>query len=134
MAFINFVEKLSVGNAVIDDQHKKLFSIINDLHGVMASGKARTAIYEILERLIDYTKTHFSSEQRLMVQYFYPDRKNHEAQHSELIRQVDDLKAKVQAGHITVTIETMDFLKKWLNNHILQTDKKFGEFLAGKGV
>jgi hemerythrin len=134
MPYIDFTEKLSVKNTMIDEQHKQLIAIMNDLHQVMAAGKARAAIYEILGRMIDYTKTHFTAEERLMAVYTYPERKSHEGQHAELIRQIDELKAKVQAGQIAVTIETMEFLKKWLNNHILNTDKKLGEYLGGKGV
>jgi hemerythrin len=134
MAFLDFTDKLSVKITVIDEQHKELIAIINDLHAAMSAGKGRIAIYDVLARLIEYTKMHFATEARLMVQHSYPDRKNHETQHNELIRQVDELNLKVQGGQISVTIETMDFLKKWLNNHILLTDKQFGVFLAGKGV
>ena len=134
MAFLNFTDKLSVKIGIIDEQHKILISIINDLHDAMVAGKGRIAIYDTLIRLIDYTKMHFAMEQRLMAQYGYPERKTHETQHQELVNQVDELDRKVKAGQTTVTIETMDFLKKWLNHHILQTDHKFGEFLVTKGL
>ena len=134
MAYLDFTEKLSVKVTIVDDQHKELIAIINDLHAAMGAGKGRIAIYDTLSRLIDYTKMHFSTEERLMTQYSYLDRKNHLAQHGDLIRQVGEISAKVQAGQVSMTIETMDFLKKWLNNHILLTDKQFGVFLSGKGV
>ena len=134
MAFLDFTEKLSVKISKIDEQHKELIQIINDLHTAMGSGKGRIAIYDILARLVDYTKMHFSTEERLMAQHRYPDQNNHEVQHSDLIRQVDVINRKVETGQVSVTIETMDFLKKWLNNHILLTDKQFGVYLSGKGV
>ena len=134
MAFLDFNDKLSVKIGIIDEQHKVLINIMNDLHEAMSAGKGKLAIYDTLARLIDYTKMHFAMEQRLMTQYVYPERKIHEIQHQELVKQVDELDQKVKAGRGTVTIETMTFLKSWLNNHILQTDRKFGDYLVSKGV
>jgi len=134
MAFIDFSEKLSVQVSIIDDQHKKLIAIINDLHDAMAAGKGKIVINDVLLRLVDYTKMHFSTEERLMAQHNYPDRLAHETQHIELVSQVGQLYNKVIEGKVSVTLDTMVFLKDWLNHHILETDKKLGAFLAGKGV
>lgn len=134
MAFLDFSDKLSVNVPTIDDQHKKLIAIINDLHSGMAAGKGKAVMDDILTRLIEYVEIHFSTEEKLMVQYNYPDLKAHQAQHVSLTNQVGRLYVKVKEGKLSVTIETMEFLKGWLNNHILETDKKFGEFLSSKGV
>jgi hemerythrin len=134
MAYIDFTDKLSVKVSLIDEQHKKLIEIINDLHDAMVTGQGKTIMDDVLARLIDYTKMHFSTEERLMAQYKYPDRVTHETQHIELTTQVGQLYLKVQQNKGSVTIETMTFLKNWLNHHILETDKKFGAFLIEKGV
>ena len=55
-------------------------------------------------------------------------------QHIDLTNQVGKLFLKVKEGKVTVTIETMEFLKNWLNHHILETDKKLGAFLVEKRV
>lgn len=134
MAFIDFTEKLSVRVTVIDDQHKKLIAIINDLHDGMAAGKGKIIIDDVLLRLVDYTNMHFSTEEHLMPQYNYPGKNAHEIQHIDLITQVGQLYAKVIEGKVSVTLDTMVFLKDWLNHHIPETDKKMGAFLADKGV
>jgi hemerythrin len=134
MPFINFTGKLMVNVPTIDEQHKVLVGIINDLHDAMASGKGRVVINDVLLRLIDYTKMHFSTEEKLMTQYKYPGQAAHEKQHIELTSQVGQLYTKVLAGNISVTIETMNFLKDWLSHHILETDKKLGEYLSANGV
>jgi hemerythrin-like metal-binding protein len=134
MAFLDFSDKLSVNVPTIDNQHKKLIGIINDLHAGMAAGKGKVVLDDILTRLIEYVDVHFSTEEKLMAQYNYPDAKSHETQHINLTTQVGQLYAKVKEGKLSVTIETMEFLKEWLNNHILETDKKLGKFLSTKGV
>jgi hemerythrin len=134
MAYLDFTDKLSVNVSIIDQQHKVLIEIINDLHDAMAAGKGKAVMDDVLLRLIDYTKMHFSTEERLMAQYNYPDRVSHETQHFQLTSQVGQLYIKVKENKTSVTIETMEFLKDWLNHHILETDKKFGAFLLSKGV
>jgi len=134
MAYIDFSDKLSVKISLIDEQHKKLIEIINDLHDAMITGQGKTIMDDVLARLIDYTKFHFSTEEHLMEQYNYPDRVHHETQHIELTSQVGQLYLKVKENKSSVTIETMNFLKDWLNHHILETDKKLGVFLDEKGV
>ena len=134
MAYLNFTDKLSVKVVLIDDQHKKLVDIINELHDAMSTGQGKSVMNEVLAHLIDYTKMHLSTEERLMAQYNYPDRILHEAQHIDLTNQVGQLYIKVKENKISVTLETMNFLKDWLNHHILETDKKLGAFLVEKGV
>jgi hemerythrin len=133
MAFLDFTDKLRVNNATIDEQHKKLIEIINDLHSGMAAGKGKTVMDDIFVRLVEYVEIHFSTEEQLMAQFNYPDRQVHTAQHIDLTTQVGRLYQKVKEGKLSVTIETMEFLKNWLNTHILETDKKLGAFLSTKG-
>ena len=45
-----------------------------------------------------------------------------------------DLAAKFKAGKTTLSIQTGSFLKDWLSNHILTTDKSYGPHLASRGV
>jgi len=45
-----------------------------------------------------------------------------------------ELKGSFDKGENIITVEVMNFLKDWLNNHIIGTDKKYGPFLNSKGV
>jgi hemerythrin len=134
MSYIDFSDKLSVKVSLIDEQHKILINIINDLHDAMVDGHGTMVINDVLLRLNDYTKMHFSTEERLMAQYNYPDHLAHESQHIDLIAQIDQLNVKVGDYKMPITMETMNFLLNWLFHHILETDKKFGAFLVEKGV
>jgi hemerythrin len=134
MNLINWADNLSVNIRAIDEEHKKLVSMINELHSSMGSGKGRETIGKILTGLVDYTKTHFSTEERLMEKYAYTGYMNHKAQHDALTKQVIDLHTKFQEGKAMVTVEVMNFLKEWLTKHIQDSDKKYGPFLNGKGI
>ncbi len=134
MALMTWDPKFSVNIREIDNQHKKLFELINNLHDSMKTGKGKEALGKILSELADYTVNHFSAEEKLFQTYGYPEQAQHKKMHTDLTKQVMDLKGKLDKGDVIITIEVMNFLKDWLNNHILVSDKKYSAFLNGKGV
>ena len=134
MALIQWGSALEVGNTSIDTQHKKLVAMVNELNDAMTQGKAKDVMGKLLKELIDYTVTHFSMEEQLMKTHAYSDRANHVKQHDELKAAVTKLQGEFASGKTMITIEVMRFLKDWLSNHILITDKALGKFLATKGI
>jgi hemerythrin len=134
MNLINWNDNLSVNIKEIDEQHKKLIDMVNNLHSAMGSGKGKEVMGKVLTGLVDYTKTHFAAEERLMERHAYAGYVNHKSQHDALTKQVIDLHAKFQESKTVVTVEVMNFLKDWLTNHIQNTDKKYSPFLNGKGI
>ena len=130
MALLEWNDALSVGFAEIDGDHKKLIGMVNDLNDAISAGHAADVIGEVLEDLIDYTAWHFRHEERLMQTYGYPEYLAHKAEHEELVEAATTLQAKFANGDPDVASSLMPFLKDWLTNHILGTDKKTGQFLA----
>jgi hemerythrin len=134
MNLIDWTDNLSVNIKAIDEEHKKLISMINELHSSMGSGKGKETIGKVLTGLVNYTKTHFATEERLMEKHAYPGYLSHKGQHDTLTQQVVEIAAKFHEGKTVVTVEVMNFLKDWLANHIQSTDKKYGPFFNGKGI
>jgi len=78
---------------------------------------------------------HFAHEEKLFAQTRYPEAAAHKKQHDELTRQVLEVQAKFHRGETgTLTLEIMNFLRNWLVNHILGSDKKYGPHLNSNGV
>lgn len=134
MNFIDWTDDLSVGVETFDEQHKKLISIINKLFDALKQGKANNILSEIFDELIDYTKFHFKSEEQLMTKYGYKDYEYHLKEHNYLTDKVVDLKEKYKEGDLMISIEVMEFLRNWLKDHILVTDKKYGKFFNENGI
>ncbi|MEK7700013.1 MAG: hemerythrin domain-containing protein [Planctomycetota bacterium] len=65
---VQWSENLAVGVTMIDDQHKGIFSRINTLMSAMSQGKGKEEVGKVLEFLADYTKKHFSAEEKLMME------------------------------------------------------------------
>lgn len=128
--------EFSVNIKLLDTHHKRLFGLVNDLHDAMKQGGAKDILGKVFSELIDYTVYHFRAEEELFQKYGYPEYAQHKKEHEDLTKQVLELKDKFDKDKLmcVLTIETMDFLKDWLKNHICGSDKKYGPFLNSKGV
>jgi hemerythrin len=126
MPLMNWSNDFSVTVPEMDEQHKRLFAMINELHDARSKGQGQTVIKPLLQGLVQYTRTHFSAEEQLLQRAKYAEFAQHKALHEKLIKQVLDLKARSDAGQAGVTVELMNFLKTWLVSHIQGVDKKYG--------
>lgn len=134
MAFLTWSDQYLVHIAEIDNQHKKLFDMVNEMHDSMRAGKGNEVLGKVLKGLTDYVKTHFATEERLMTMHGYSDYAKHKQEHDKLTQAALALYNDFVAGKPVVTFELMTFLKNWLSDHIQGTDKKYGPFLNSKGV
>ena len=129
MALFTWNSSYSVDIPEIDKQHQQLVGMLNELFASMQAGKSNDVLGKLLNNLISYTKTHFAYEEKLMTAKKYPEYAAHKAEHDALAKKVLDLQQQFTAGKVTLSIELGKFLKEWLSNHILGTDKKYSAAL-----
>jgi hemerythrin len=122
----------NVGNTTIDRQHKKLVGLVADMYDAMAEGKGRDVLGRILRELIQYTVQHFKDEEVIMSRAQYPKLVKHIGLHCELTQSVQRLQSELESGRTAMSVETLNFLMKWLNDHILVHDHQFAAFVASK--
>jgi hemerythrin len=135
MALIQWTEKLSVGVKQFDDEHKKLVGMLNELFDGMMAGKGKDVLGKVLDGLIDYTKSHFANEERLMVTYGYPELATHKFEHDSLAKQVLEVQRKYkEGGSAVLSMDVLNFLKGWLEKHIQGSDKKYAPLFNAKGI
>ncbi len=128
-------DKFSVGVAAIDNEHKRLVQMLNELYDAIQAGRGKDALGKILDGLIAYTAGHFAHEERLFAETGYPASAAHTKEHEDLKKQVLDVQAKYRAGATGVlSLEVMNFLKNWLVVHIQGSDRKYGPHLNAKGI
>ena len=133
MPIFTWNDSYSVSVAAMDNQHKKIFDLINQLHNAMSTGKGKEIIGSVLEEMLNYTKTHFTAEEKVLEKYNYPGLAEQKKQHAIYIQKVTEMQEKAKSGTLTLSLEASQFLKDWLLNHILVIDKKYAEFLNTKG-
>ncbi|HET97260.1 MAG TPA: bacteriohemerythrin [Desulfurivibrio alkaliphilus] len=134
MALFSWKEDYSVNIREIDDQHKELVAMINELHEAMMQQRAKDILGKILNRLASYCASHFATEERLMQTHGYPDYAAHKVKHDKMTAKVLALQSDLKANKLNLTVEVSQFLRDWLDKHILGTDKKYSAHLNAKGV
>jgi len=134
MALLTWQDKYSVGIREIDEQHKQLIKMINDLNDAMLAGKGKDALMPVLNKLAGYCVSHFAVEEKLFDTHAYPETADHKDKHNKMTAKVKALIGEVQSGKSTISVEVMNFLKNWLEKHIMETDQKYGPYLNSKGV
>lgn len=121
---------LSVDVDEIDDDHRKLVGLFNLLSHAISDGDPPEYVAAVLTELVNCTIWHFSHEERLMLKYDYQDREAHQAEHQALIESVKALQQKVlQAGNLFVD-DDIEYLERWLTEHIFTDDMRLGNYLA----
>ena len=132
--FVEWKDDYSVGIDSIDQQHKKLLNLINQLQTAVDYSTGEQFEREALDELVDYTKTHFTYEEGLMRDNDYPDFEPHKAQHEKMFEKVREVLAEYEQDQDTAMANAAEYLKDWLINHINGTDKEYSSYLIGKGV
>ena len=124
----------NVGITEIDDDHKKLVSLLQKLFGALIAAQGAEYVKTIFFELIDYTRYHFEREEEIYKEYNYDELEHHKQLHQDLIQQVLDISKELLSEGETekVSDDFFEFLKHWLVDHILDEDLKFKEFLAGQ--
>lgn len=131
---MDWSDRFALGIDLIDQQHQVLFRLIDQLAKAIQDETSEAELQTIFRKLHDYTLTHFAAEERLMAHYAYPADQNHHESHRALEHSLEQLVERAKTGEPLVSIQTMNFLRLWLYNHIDGTDRQFAEFLKAKGV
>jgi len=134
MGVLVWHKNLSVGIEKIDEQHKKLISIINELYDIIANDEDRNNLKKIMDKLNEYIHIHFATEERYFNQYNYPGKIEHTTEHNEFVKKVNEFQQEFIAGAYSLSFQLMDFLQDWLVHHIITIDKKYTDFFIKQGL
>ena len=127
-------DKDSVGIKEIDEQHKQLMGILNELGTALLEFKAPEVIDAVFEKVFDYTREHFATEERLFKKYNYPEEEKHKVEHDQMIAKVAQFKKEYDRGNKMIGTALMDFLKQWCKDHMKVTDYRYISFFKELGV
>lgn len=134
MAFIEWTDKYEVGVKRVDEQHQRLFDLLNDLHAATVNGDEQTTLASVLDALVEYTVYHFETEEKLYVDYKCPDYQTHKTEHDKLTMQATRLQEDFATGSATISFDVLDFLHDWLVDHTTGLDKQMAPHLNSCGV
>ena len=128
-----WTDALSVGVQELDDQHKTLIAMLNSLAEAIESGTSQHVRIGVFNKLFEYTQVHFAAEEKMMHSARYPEYEEHKQEHETLVAQVVQFREKLASDQSLASTEFLMFLRKWLTNHIMKSDKAYEKHLRNPG-
>lgn len=124
-------DAMMTGIASIDEQHQILVNMLNMANDKLTNNTSRRVLEEIVRDLISYALYHFDTEEELMMTQRYPSdaQQQHFQEHRGFSAKVAKIQEDISHGQLVSPQDLLRFLKAWLVNHIMGTDKKMAEFL-----
>jgi hemerythrin len=135
MAIIEWDESLLVCVELIDEQHKMLIERANALTEAIEKTRGLEKILQTLGFMTDYTKFHFSAEEKVMEKFEYPKMTEQKEQHEYFKHRLNQMVEEFEEEGATTALSRSigAFLSSWLVNHIKAVDTQLGTFLTQKG-
>jgi hemerythrin len=131
VVLVEWEDRYSVGISLIDDQHKELIRLTNELYqGCLAgNGEAEGFFFKTIRGVLDYTKFHFSAEEKLMENVRYPNYAEHKKQHENFVAQLLKEVKSFQEGKKFVPNNFVRYLKDWILSHIALMDTLYAKYI-----
>jgi len=135
MSFFIWKESFDTKIPVIDRQHRKIFGVLNRLYDAAQSPVAHNDVMQLLREMDEYSNLHFTTEERLMAHYGYPELELQKNRHKYYREQmVVQLTRSFDEDNEVACKRSLQFLRDWFLDHILKEDLKFGEVVAQKNT
>jgi hemerythrin-like metal-binding protein len=132
--FLKWTERMSVNSVEIDNQHRMLIGYLNEMYQSFNDNEHKEKVGPIIEKLKEYTQYHFDTEEKYFAKFGYDGAENHIAEHDQFRLKVQEFVEKEMKYRNALTYEVMNFLRSWLYNHIMVTDKKYMDCFSKNGV
>jgi hemerythrin len=130
MDAIEWNDSYSVGVNELDEQHKKLFRIINTMFSAEDLSVSSKVMTDLIDEMSKYASIHFETEERYLSECNYPELENQIRAHDVFRKKVDELRSAQTAESENVPSEMIRFLYEWLVNHIMFCDKKYMPYIS----
>jgi len=126
-------EEYSVNVKLLDEQHKQLIKVVDDLYQSIMEKKEKDFISQIFDRLNDYATGHFFAEEKYFKEFGYQQAGEHIAQHEKFKVDLARMEDQEKEGKFDI-FELLFYLENWWINHIIDMDKRYSQFFNEHGL
>lgn len=126
--FFPWNEHFEIGIVELDEQHQELFRILNRVAHQVAFAQDDAALRRAIDDLNDYAIYHFEAEESIWKRHLGDARVvgEHEKTHKRFSAKIDRLKSPLVSSDRVAVEELLSFLTKWIVEHIITADRRFG--------
>ncbi|MDR1930134.1 MAG: bacteriohemerythrin [Treponema sp.] len=130
MELVAWSSTFSVGIKLIDDQHKELLKLTNDLFNhCIGDEEAEEAYFKsIIDGAVKYVKVHFATEEKIMLSTKFPGYMEHKREHDRFVLTVVQQVKDFEDGKKFILASFTRFLKDWILTHIAVMDKQYFQY------
>jgi len=134
MPLITWNDNYSVNNEELDSHHKELVSILNRLYDESLYADNEDCSGPTLDELLAYADYHFKAEVEYMrrIEYFEVD--GHIEMHNGFAYRLEEMRRIPHVNQLELTKELIVFIGKWLLHHVLEEDRKYAVYAAGREI
>ncbi len=119
----------------VDDQHRQLFGLMNDVYREFRARGVTDSLRRTLDNLVALARKHLADEEALMEKAGYSDLAAHRGVHQKLLADMDaHVRTFTQTGSANAMLDLLIFLKSWLVDHIYRVDKHYVDELHAAGI
>lgn len=130
---VNWNESLSVNNAKLDDDHKKIVSKINEIIDASKKHEEMYRILSLITELTELAKIHFSFEESHFIAHNYNDSNHHCKLHMDFLKKLKVLSSEFEENKTPqFAIKITEFVSDWFLNHMKTEDKKYAQYINSK--
>ena len=131
---IEWNDSYLLGIPEIDNQHKKLLELANDLHEAAAGSEEnyKLNMSKVLKKLTDYTVYHFSNEEDFMRKYGYAGVDIHKTAHDNFIGEVNHQNNQLSDDKKEDGMRFYSYMVNWVLTHIAKADKIWAAYVKTK--
>jgi len=134
MTLLTWNHECTVGVKAMDEQHAVIMDTLNEIRLVLVHGTGRDRASDALNRLIEFTRMHFASEEHLLDEHGFPGAAEHRHAHKKLLAQIEEAALRTQHNDELRLGAILLFLRDWYMNHIEAMDRQYGEWLNARGI
>ena len=132
--FFPWLNEYNIGIQKIDEQHKFIIEVINELYDAFINKQHKEKMEDIIKKLEDYTDFHFKTEEEYFQRFGYTEKEKHIEEHDYFRDKIAEFKNEFKNTESALTFSVLNFLRNWWINHIQGTDRNYVNFLKENGL
>lgn len=133
MSIIGWGQNYSVGVTELDNHHKQLINMINELYYAMSKDRGQKLVNDIIKDMLAYAQMHFNIEENYMRKSGYLGSLQHFREHERFVKKAQEMSQRSEDGEFVLSFEVIQYLSDWLKCHILESDMKYVPTLKKQG-